>query len=222
MTYWTDAPIEGAFTIPMAICDFLPVLFFFLGGIVIMKDLYNVVSRRTYSLISSGIIMCFVGGAFKALWKFLFCFGINYPFLYTALFPMQGPGFCLFFAGLIFAFIETKKKAVPQTESTNLNVVAMSVTSSLPLLMFQTLGSIGSLIVLAIFAGRMKKTSAIICFITAIISLLGMGYMGATLDASLSWANWAEQGINAFGQLLFFIGAKILHESGYVKGEQNG
>ncbi len=221
MIYWTDAPVEGAFTIPMAIIDFLPVLFFFLGGMRVIKDLYSVVSRRTYTLLSSGVIMCFVGGALKALWKFLFVFGINYPFLYTALFPMQGPGFCIFLAGLIFALVETKKK-VKVEETSNLNVLAATVTSSLPLLMFQTIGSIGSLVVLAIFAGRMKKTSAVICFVLAIVSLLGMGYLGATIDTSLAWANWVEQGINIFGQLLFYVGALILHKSGYVKGETNG
>ena len=80
---------EGAYSIPMAIVDFLPVLFYFLASWLIARDLYNKTSKTAFALLASGSIMVFIGGAFKALWKLLFCFGINYPFFFACFFPMQ-------------------------------------------------------------------------------------------------------------------------------------
>lgn len=206
------ASMTADYSIPMAIVDFLPVLFYYLAAILVAKDLYNKVPRATYSLLSAGAIMCFIGGAFKAIWKILFVFGINYPFFYTALFPMQAPGFCLYFVGLILALRQTKGKI--GGDSLKL-VTATTVTTSLPMIAFQTLGSIGSLVCLTVFAKRMKKPLAIVCFVLSVVFLLLMGYLGATLDSSLSWANWVEQGVNTAGQVFFYIGALILHKSGF-------
>ena len=198
---------EGAYSIPMAIVDFLPVLFYFLAAWLIARDLYNKTSKTAFSFLAAGSLMVFIGGAFKALWKLLFCFGINYPFFYACFFPMQAPGFCLYLAGLIMTLKGAKKAG--------LNVVATTVTSSMPLLMFQTLGSIGSLVCMCIIAKKMKQTRAIALFVLSVICILGMGYLAATLDSSLSWANWVEQGVNALGQLVFYLGVLVLHKNGF-------
>ena len=204
------ATTEAGYSIPMAIVDFLPVLFYFLASWTIAKDLYGKVSKNAYSFLAAGSLMCFIGGAMKAVWKLLFCFGINYPYFFTALFPMQAPGFCLYFAGLIMALRQLRVK-----KEEGLNVVAATVTTSLPMIMFQTIGSVGSLVCMAIFAGRKKDTLAIVYFILGICGLLGMGCLGAILDSSLSWANWLEQGVNLVGQVFFYLGALRLHKKGY-------
>lgn len=210
MNIFSLAPTtEGAYSIPMAIVDFLPVLFYFLAAWLIAKDLYNKSSKTAFAFLASGSIMVFIGGAFKALWKLLFCFGINYPFFFACFFPMQAPGFCLYLAGLIMTLRGLKKG-----RESDMNVIAATVTSSMPLLIFQTLGSIGSLIVMCIFAKKLKQTPAIILFVLSILCLLGMGYLAATLDSSLSWANWVEQGVNTLGQIFFFLGVLILHKNG--------
>lgn len=207
MNIFSLAPTtEGAYSIPMAIVDFLPVLFYFLASWLIARDLYNKTSKTAFSFLATGSIMVFIGGAFKALWKLLFCFGINYPFFFACFFPMQAPGFCLYLAGLIMTLRGAKKDSM--------NVVATTVTSSMPLLIFQTLGSIGSLVCMCIFAKRLHKTNAIVMFILSIVCLLGMGYLAATLDSSLSWSNWVEQGVNTIGQVLFYLGVLILHKNG--------
>lgn len=208
---------EADYNLLMAVVDFLPVLFYFLASWLVAKDLYNKISSNAYSMLAAGSIMCFIGGAFKAIWKLLFCFGINYPFFYTALFPMQAPGFCIYTAGLIMALKQTKNGGSEFSGGKSMNVVATTVTSSLPLIMFQTLGSIGSLVCLAIFAKRMKKTNALICFILSIVFLLTMGGLGATLDTRYAWANWVEQAVNTLGQIMFYVGAVILHKNGFDK-----
>ncbi len=215
MEYWVNANPQGDFSIIMAIVDFLPVLFYFLAAWLVAKDLYKHVSPTTYGMLAGGAITCFVGGALKALWKLMFCLGINYPFFFTALFPMQAPGFCIYLAGLIIALRETKNKT---KDSAGLNMaVATTVTTSLPLIMFQTIGSIGSLVCLCIFAKRAKQTKAIICFVGSAVFLLAMGGLGAALDTSLAWVNWVEQLSNTIGQVLFYVGALTLHKSGYLK-----
>jgi len=67
---------------------------------------------------------------------------------------------------------------------------------------------------MCIFAKKLKQPPAIILFIFSIICLLGMGYLAATLDSTLSWANWVEQGVNTLGQIFFFMGVLILHKNG--------
>lgn len=208
------------YSVIMAVVDFLPVLFYFLAAWLAAKDLYNKVDKTSYAFLSTGAIMCFIGGAYKAVWKLIFALGIcNYPFLFTALFPMQAPGFCLYLAGLIMALRQTGKKVSYDSKS-GLNMVTVPVvTTSLPFIMFQTIGSIGSVVCLAIFAKRMKQPKAIVCFVLAIVGLLGMGGLGAVLDSSLAWANWLEQGVNAFGQIMFYLGVLILHKNGFAEPE---
>ncbi len=196
----------------MAIVDFLPVLFYFLAAWLVASDLYPHVGKTTYGLLAAGSLMCFIGGAFKALWKLLFCFGINYPAFFTSFFPMQAPGFMLYFVGLIIAMKQLKNGK----EKNGLNMItAATVTSSVPLLAFQSIGSIGSLVCLSILGFRNKNAVAGICFILSLVFLFGMVGLSVTLDSTLGWANWLEQGVNTIGQLCFYIGALKMHKKGY-------
>ncbi|MBQ0014348.1 MAG: hypothetical protein MJ111_00725 [Clostridia bacterium] len=205
--------LTADYSVLMAIVDFLPVLFYFLAAWLVTKDLYPHVGKTTYALLSAGCYMVFIGGAFKALWKLLFCFGINYPVLFTSFFPMQGPGFCLYFAGLIMAFKGIKK------DGAALNAVtATTMIASTPLLALQSIGSIGSLVALAVMGFKRKSAIAGIYFILSLIFLLGMVGLSIAIDSSLGWANWLEQGVNTVGQVFFFLGALKMHKVGYKAG----
>ena len=208
----TVTVFTGDYNVLMAIVDFLPVLFYFLAAWQVASDLYARISKTAYGLLAGGALMCFIGGAFKALWKLLFCFGINYPAFFTSFFPMQGPGFCLYFAGLIIAMNQLKKGK----SENSLNVItATTVTSSVPLLSLQSIGSIGSLVCLIILGFKGKNKLAGIYFILSIVFLFGMVGLSVTLDSTLAWANWVEQGVNTIGQVFFFFGARSMHKSGY-------
>lgn len=213
MQFFVTDSFSGNYSIIMAIVDFLPVLFYFLAAWLVAKDLYSYVGKTTYGLLAAGSLMCFIGGAFKALWKLLFCFGINYPAFFTSFFPMQAPGFMLYFVGLIIAMKELKKGK----GENGLNMVtAATVTSSVPLLAFQSIGSVGSLVCLSILGFRTKNKLAGICFILSIVFLFGMVGLSATIDSTLGWANWLEQGVNTIGQVFFYIGARKMHQKGYI------
>ena len=213
MQFFITDDFTGNYSVIMAIVDFLPVLFYFLAAWLVASDLYKYVSKTVYGLLAAGSVMCFIGGAFKALWKLLFCFGINYPAFFTSFFPMQAPGFMLYFVGLIIAMKQLKSGK----GENGLNMItAATVTSSVPLLAFQSIGSVGSLVCLTILGFRTKNKVAGIYFILAIVFLFGMVGLSVTLDSSLGWANWAEQGVNTVGQVFFFLGAKKMHEKGYL------
>ncbi len=211
MQFFIESSFEGNYSVIMAIVDFIPVLFYFLAAWLVASDLYQHVTKTVYGFLAAGSLMCFIGGAFKALWKLLFCFGINYPAFFTSFFPMQAPGFMLYFVGLLMAMKQLKKK--PTGEA--LNVVAATVTSSVPLLAFQSIGSTGSLICLSILGFKNKNALAGIFFILSIVFIFGMVGLSATIDSSLGWANWLEQGVNSIGQIFFYLGARSMHKSGY-------
>ena len=213
MQFFITDSFTGDYSILMAIVDFLPVLFYFLAAWLVASDLYQYVSKTAYGLLTAGSLMCFIGGAFKALWKLLFCFGINYPAFFTSFFPMQAPGFMLYFVGIIMAMKQLKSGK----GGDGLNMItAATVTSSVPLLAFQSIGSVGSLVCLTILGFRTKNKVAGICFILSVVFLFGMVGLSATLDSTLGWANWLEQGVNTLGQVFFYLGARKMHEKGYI------
>ena len=58
----------------------------------------------------------------------------------------------------------------------------------------------------------MNRKRAAIFFILAFVCSLGMGFLSSR-DMTLSWVNWAEEGINTVSQLSLLIGTLILHRA---------
>ena len=99
-------------SVALTIVDFVPVVMFLISAILLQRGLYNKMSKGAFALLSTGTIMVFVAGLFKATWKLLYCAGIcdfeklNYSFM-----PMQGTGFLLAALAIIAMFLakqETK------------------------------------------------------------------------------------------------------------------
>ena len=66
---------------------------------------------------------------------------------------------------------------------------------------------------LAFLASRLKKRSALVCFIVSFFLCLGMGYLSSK-DFTQASMNWIAQGVNLAGQLLLYIGCRLLHDAG--------
>ena len=60
------------FSVSMAIVDFLPVFLFGQGAAILMRDLYNKMSKASFALFAAGSINVFSAGFLKALWKLLY------------------------------------------------------------------------------------------------------------------------------------------------------
>lgn len=194
------------FSIPMALMDYIPVLFFGIAAVLLQTDLYNKMGKDSFAMCAAGTINIFAAGFLKATWKLLYAAGIcDFAALNTMFLPVQSIGFLL--AGLGIVLMLCKKKTV-------LAAVAPPLFSgSVIFIMMMVLG-LGSICsVLSILAVKMKKKGAVVLFVLAFLASMGMGAM-AGQDITQAWVNWAEQGINCLSQGLLLWGVLILHQNG--------
>ena len=194
------------FTIPMALMDFLPVLFFGYAAALLQRDLYDKMRKRQFALFAAGTINIFAAGFLKALWKLLYAANIcDFQALNTMFLPVQSIGFLL--AGLGIARMLTEKKKVALA-------VAPPLFSGSPVFILMMVLGLGSICtVLSILAVKMKKTGAMVLFIAAFLCSMGMGAMSGQ-DVTQAWVNWVEQGINCVGQGLLLWGVVTLDRAG--------
>lgn len=194
------------FTIPMALMDFIPVLFFGYAAALLQRDLYDKMRKSHFALFAAGTINIFAAGFLKALWKLLYAAQISdFQALNTMFLPVQSIGFLL--AGLGIVLMMTSRKPV-------LAAVAPPVFSgSVIFIMMMVLGLGSICTVLSIIAVKMKKKWAMVLFIAAFLCSMGMGAMSGQ-DVTQAWVNWVEQGINCVGQGLLMWGVIILDRAG--------
>ena len=194
------------FTIPMALMDFIPVLFFGYAAALLQRDLYDKMRKSHFALFAAGTINIFSAGFLKALWKLLYAANIcDFHALNTMFLPVQSIGFLLAGLGIVLMMTTRKKvilAAVPPLFSGSVIFILMMVLG---------LGSICT--ILSILAVKMKKKGAMVLFIAAFLCSMGMGAMSGQ-DTTQAWVNWTEQGINCVGQGLLMWGVIILDRAG--------
>lgn len=194
------------FTVPMALMDFVPVLFFGYATALLQRDLYDKMRKSHFALFAAGTINIFTAGLLKALWKLLYAAGIcDFTALNTMFLPVQSIGFLL--AGLGILLMMAGRRPV-------LLAVAPPVFSgSVIFIMMMVLGLGSICTVLSILAVKMKKKGAMILFIAAFLCSMAMGAMSGQ-DSTQAWVNWAEQSINCIGQGLLMLGVITLDKAG--------
>lgn len=200
-------------TIPMALVDYIPVIFFTLSGMMLLRGLYKAMSKGAYALLAAGVMMVVCAGFFKATWKLLYTANIcDFEQLNQVFFPMQATGFVL--AGLamvsLLAFRQNRvysAAAVPAVFSGTMIFVGMMV-----------LGAVGLCGSLAVIARRMKKTAAMVLFIVAFVFMMGMGYLSSK-DFADPNMNWIAEGVNVVGQLAMLLGVNMLMKAGLADVE---
>ena len=195
------------FTIPMALMDFVPVAFFGVTAVILLRDLYNKMFKGAYALFATGCVNVFMAGFFKALWKLLYAANIcDFKALEEMFMPVNSIG--LLFVGLaLIGMLCWKRKSV------TLSAAPVALTSSMPFIMMMVVGLGGMCASLSVMAKKMKRGKTIILFVLSFILAMGMGYMSSK-DSTLSWVNWAEQSINTASQLSLMLGTIALHRAG--------
>ena len=192
------------FTIPMALVDYIPVIFFGMAAFLLQKDLHNKMGRNAFALFAAGTVNIFAAGFLKATWKLLYAANIcDFAALNTMFLPVQSIGFLLAGAGIIGMLVHKKNVllAAPPVFSGSFIFIMMMVLG---------LGSICTC--LSIVAVKMKKKWAAVLFILSFLASMGMGAMSGQ-DATLAWVNWTEQAINCVGQGLLLWGVTVLHRA---------
>ena len=194
------------FSIPMALVDYIPVLFFGYAAALLQRDLYDKMGKSQFALFAAGTINIFAAGFLKATWKLLYAAGIcDFTALNTMFLPVQSIGFLL--AGLGMILMLTGKR------QTALLAAPPVFGGSVIFIMMMVLG-LGSICAcMSIVAVKMKKKGAMVLFVLSFLCSMGMGAMSGQ-DATLAWVNWTEQLINCAGQGLLLGGTLILDKNG--------
>ena len=195
------------FTIPMALMDFVPVIFFGITAVILLRDLYNKMFKGAYALLAAGSVNVFMAGFCKALWKLLYAAGIcNFVALEEMFMPVNSLG--LLFVGLSFIGMLCWKKKAGM-----LSVAPPVFASSMPFILMMVVGLGGMCAGLSVIAAKMKKAPVMILFILSFVCAMAMGYMSSQ-DSTQSWVNWVEQSINTVSQLCLLLGTVSLHKAG--------
>ena len=196
------------FSVGMALFDYIPVIFFAIGAVILLRDLYNKMSKGAFALFAAGVIDVTMAGFLKATWKLLYAgANIDVSALNAMFFPVQSIGFLL--AGIGIILMLSKKQKGTKT----LSVVPV-VSITFPYLVLVMVAGLGLMDAgLCILAKKLKKPAVIAIFVLSFVCCLGMGYL-STKDFEKASMNWIAEGVNFCGQGLFLLGAWMLHKAG--------
>lgn len=195
------------FTVPMALMDFMPVIFFGVTAVLLLRDLYNKMFKGAYALLAAGCVNVFLAGLCKATWKLLYAANIcDFVALEEMFMPVNSLGLLFVGLSLIGMLVWKRKGAL-------LSVAPPVFASSMPFIMMMVLGLGGLCAGLSVLSAKMKKGKVMILFILSFVCAMTMGYMSSQ-DSTLAWVNWAEQSINTVSQLCLMLGVIALHRAG--------
>ena len=196
------------FSVPMALADFIPVVFFCVAVIILIRDMYNKMSKGAFALFAAGTIDVICAGSLKATYKLLYALGIcDFQALSDVFFPVQSIGFLL--AGIgVLAMLCHK-----QSEKTVVAAAAPPFFSGTFLFVGLMVAGLGLMnAVLSILAVRLKKGGIVLLFVLSFICSLGMGYLSSrSFDGALM--NWVAEGLNTVGHGALLAGAILLHKA---------
>lgn len=202
------------FTISMALVDYIPVIFFGIAAVILMRDLYNNMSKLAFALFSAGVIDVTIAGALKATWKLLYAAGAcDFQALNAMFFPVQSIGFLLAGVGILLMVCH---KAGEKCAAIAVTPPVFKGTFVFVGLMVAGLGLIDT--VLCILAAKLKKPWLIAVFALSFVCSLCMGYLSSK-DFAESAMNWIAEGVNVVGQGALLAGAVMLHKNGLAELE---
>ena len=196
------------FSVSMALVDFVPVIFFGMAAVLLMRDLYNKMSKGAFALFAAGTIDVFSAGALKATYKLLYATGVcDFEALNAMFFPVQSIGFLLAGIGMV-AFVCHR-----QTKAATLAVAPLVFSGTFVFVALMVLGLGMMDVVLCIIAAKMKKPGLIALFVLSFVCSLCMGYLSSQ-DFAQASMNWIAEGVNVAGQGSLLAGAVLLHKNG--------
>ena len=208
------------YSIPMAVFDLLPVVFFIAGTMTIAGDMKQKMTLPSRILFVGGSWIVCAAGLLKALYKFIYSLGLGDPaWMSGQFFYNQAFGFLLAGVGLTLAVTRLDKAqgggaGSGGSGSGKLYSIVPIPVMALVGMMVAGLAALDAS--LCFLAAKLKKRKALVLFIVSFFLCLGMGYISSKNFEKASM-NWIAEGVNAVGQLAFLAGCGILHEAGLDK-----
>ena len=198
------------FSVPMALADFVPVILFLAGAIILQRDLYNKMSKGAFALFACGTINVFCAGALKALYKLLYAAGVcDFQPLSAMFFPVQSIGFILAGLGLVALLTHRQGKtaavAAPALFSGTFIFVGMMVA-----------GVISIAACMSVLCKKLGRGKLAVFFIVQAVCCMCMGYLSSK-DFAQAYMNWLAEGINIVGQSCFLLGCVKAHKAGLAE-----
>lgn len=196
------------FSVAMALVDYIPVALFTAAGVILMRDLYNKMSKGAFALLAAGLIDVACAGALKATYKLLYALGVcDFTPLSDMFFPVQSIGFLLAGLGVLAMLLHR------QGRQTAYAVVPPVFKGTFVFVSLMVLG-LGMLYAgLCALSAKLKKPALIALFLFSFVCSLGMGYL-STRDFAQASMNWIAQGVNVVGQGAMLAGVLLLHRGG--------
>ncbi len=204
------------FSVSMALVDFIPVILFAAAAVILLRDLYNKMSKGAFALFAAGTIDVTCAGALKATYKLLYALGVcDFQALNAMFFPVQSIGFLLAGVGILAMLCHK------QTKNSVLAVAppVFSGTFVFVGLMVAGLGIMDA--VLCILSAKIKRPAVIALFAVSFICSLCMGYLSSQ-DFAQASMNWIAEGVNVVGQGTLLWGAVLLHKNGLAELKLHG
>lgn len=204
------------FSVPMALADFIPVLLFAAASVILMRDLYNKMSKGAFALFATGTIDVACAGALKALYKLLYAAGVcDFTPLSDMFFPVQSIGFLLAGVGMVAMLCHKQK------ETTALAVAPVVFKGTAIFVSFMILG-IGMITgSMCILSKKIKKPALIVLFVLTFVCMLAMGYLSTKNFAEASM-NWIAECVNIVGEGALLLGAILAHKHGLANLRLHG
>ena len=201
------------FSVSMALVDYIPVIFFALASVILMRDLYNKMSKGAFALFAAGTIDITCAGALKATYKLLYALGAcDFEALNDMFFPVQSIGFLLAGIGILAMLCHKPSK-------TAVMAVAPPVFSGTFVFVGLMVAGLGIMdVVLCILSAKLKKPGLIALFVLSFVCSLCMGYLSSQDFAEASM-NWIAEGVNVVGQGALLAGVLLLHKNGLAELE---
>ncbi len=204
------------FSVSMALVDYIPVICFAIAAVILLRDLYNKMSKGAFALFSAGVIDVTLAGALKATWKLLYATGAcNFEALDAMFFPVQSIGFLLAGVGILAMLVHKQTKG-------SLLAVAPPVFAGTFVFVGLMVAGLGIMdAVLCILATKLKKPALIAVFALSFVCSLCMGYLSSQ-DFAQASMNWIAEGVNVVGQGTLLAGAYLLHKNGLADLKLHG
>ena len=191
--------------------DFIPVIFFAIGAVLLQRLLYDAMSKGAFALFAAGTIDIICAGGLKALYKLLYAAGVcDFERLNQMFFPVQSIGFLLAGIGVLALLTHPQGNQTDKYRGKDgklYGAAAPAVFSgTMIFVLMMVLGSALMNIGLAIMAFKKKKTLVGVLFILAFLFSMCMGYLSSR-DFTQASMNWIAEGVNVVGQACFLLGA---------------